>query len=144
MDADHILPQWVLAIVALIGVLLVLEDLRPTQGVRWHFLSAQWQSSPCSGWGQLTRLLQPFCSPRSSPSTRGAQAIRTETQNHRESLPRVRDSPCGPSCPLRHLSGAQIWIQCFPPHHPSYPVTGEGNDNPLQCSCLENPMDKGS
>ena len=25
-------------------------------------------------------------------------------------------------------------------HHPS----GEGNGNPLQCSCLENPMDRGA
>ena len=23
-------------------------------------------------------------------------------------------------------------------------VTGEGNGNPLQCSCLENPMDRGA
>ena len=24
------------------------------------------------------------------------------------------------------------------------PLNGEGNDNPLQCSCLENPMDRGA
>ena len=41
-----------------------------------------------------------------------------ETHNHPESLPRVRDSRCGPSCPLRHLSVAQIWIQRFP--HPTH------------------------
>ena len=26
----------------------------------------------------------------------------------------------------------------------SYFITGEGNGNPLQCSCLENPMDRGA
>ena len=25
-----------------------------------------------------------------------------------------------------------------------YYSTGEGHDNPLQCSCLENPMDRGT
>ena len=28
--------------------------------------------------------------------------------------------------------------------HFSFPCIGEGNGNPLQCSCLENPRDRGS
>ena len=30
------------------------------------------------------------------------------------------------------------------PFHFSLSCTGEGNGNPLQCSCLENPMDRGA
>ena len=30
------------------------------------------------------------------------------------------------------------------PFHFSLSCIGEGNDNPLQCSCLENPMDGGA
>ena len=30
------------------------------------------------------------------------------------------------------------------PFHFSLSCTGEGNGNPLQCSCLENPMDGGA
>ena len=30
------------------------------------------------------------------------------------------------------------------PFHFSLSCTGEGNDNPLQCSCLENPRDRGA
>ena len=30
------------------------------------------------------------------------------------------------------------------PHLTSGQITGEGNGNPLQCSCLENPRDRGA
>ena len=46
MNASHIFPQDVLAAVTLIRVYLVLEDLKPVQGVRRDFLSALWLLLP--------------------------------------------------------------------------------------------------
>ena len=41
-----------------------------------------------------------------------------------------------------HKPGAGIWESLS--HHFSLSCTGEGNGNPLQCSCLENPRDGGA
>ena len=46
----------------------------------------------------------------------------------------VSCSPCG-----RKESGMTEWLQ----FHFSLSCIGEGNGNPLQCSCLENPRDGG-
>ena len=42
-------------------------------------------------------------------------------------------------CPA--MQGAQIYVHSTPGSGRS---PGEGNDNPLQYSCLENPMDRGA
>ena len=42
------------------------------------------------------------------------------------------------SCFLKKLSKAKIELDIY------IPLPGEGNDNPLQYSCLENSMDRGA
>ena len=37
-----------------------------------------------------------------------------------------------------------VCLQCRRPRFDSLACIGEGNDNPLQCSCLENPRDAGA
>ena len=69
-----------------------------------------------------------FISRSSSPSNQGSLSPTCRTPGLRHpvyaltcSLSRVRVHPCGLSFPLRHLPGAQIWIQCFfSPILPSY------------------------
>ena len=35
-------------------------------------------------------------------------------------------------------------LQCYVHHLSTITMYGEGNGNPLQCSCLENPVDRGA
>ena len=35
-------------------------------------------------------------------------------------------------------------LEIYPPHYPAKELNREGNGNPLQYSCLENPMDGGA
>ena len=56
----------------------------------------------------------------------------------------------GKSHGQRNLVGCSPWgreesdITEKLPFHFSFSCIGEGNDNPLQCSCLENPRDRGA
>ena len=43
---------------------------------------------------------------------------------------------------LQSMGSLRVGHDC--PTHFSLSYTGEGNDNPLQCSCLENPRDGGA
>ena len=45
------------------------------------------------------------------------------------------------SCPVTNISNR---IENYPDLHLILPDIGEGNGNPLQCPCLENPMDGGA
>ena len=40
--------------------------------------------------------------------------------------------------------GREEWDNCATSFHFSLSYIGEGNGNPLQCSCLENPRDRGA
>ena len=55
-------------------------------------------------------------------------------------------SPCIPSPTTEHQTELPVLYVSFPLAICSHVVayTGEGNGNPLQCSCLENPWDGGA
>ena len=44
---------------------------------------------------------------------------------------------------LQSMGSLRVWHDWATSFHFSLSCIGEGNGNPLQCSCLENPMDRG-
>ena len=85
-------------------------------------------------WGGSVSLVDALMMRERPPSPTPADQRVHSTVSSRPLLPRVLvGGPCGtkPTSSSGHF-------------HFSLPCIGEGNGNPLQCSCLENPMDRGA
>ena len=88
---------------------------------------------------QTTRLLCPWNSPSKNPGV-GSHSLLQEifpTQGLNPGLPHCRQI-------LHHLSQGSPYIYIYQLINISVTCLGEGNGNPLQFSCLENPVDRGA
>ena len=117
--------------------------LLPRNAARW------WNSETISG---------PFCLPRSNSWSSYRYHLRTPVVNNAVSVQDFRRRQWHPTPVLlpgkshgwRSLVGCSLWGHWESDtteqlhFHFSLPCTGEGNGNPLQCSCLENPRDEGA
>ena len=117
--------------------------LLPRNAARW------WNSESISG---------PYCLPRSNSWSSYRYHLGTPVVNNAVSVQDFRRRQWHPTPVLlpgkshrwRSLVGCSLWSRWESGtteqlhFHFSLPCTGEGNGNPLQCSCLENPRDGGT
>ena len=119
---------------SLAGSLWLMTSLTSTDGVREAVGTSV---GGFTGWGLRALSLASLLGPDSSWISEKAMATQSSTLAWK--IPRMEEP-----CRLQSIGSLGVrhnWVTSL---HFSLSCIGEGNGKPLQCSCLENPMDGGA